>query len=122
MPKSLGKIEAEICDAFKKLQRELTGRGPEDIRTNILNDMVIIRLKGVLTTEEKHLAQTDTGKKLIKNMRRELRESNSTEFDKIIRNCTGCGIVSSHNDISTKTLLHVWRSGIACHKAAYCTN
>jgi len=103
VPKSHGKMEAEICDAFKKLLRELTGRGPEDIRTYILNDMVIIRLKGVLTTEEKHLAQTETGKKLIKSVRRELRESHSAAFDKIITDYTGCGIVSSHSDISTKT-------------------
>lgn len=101
--KPLGQLESEISAAFNKLQKELTGRGPEDTKTYILHDMVIIRLKGVLTTEEKHLAGTDSGRKLVKLLRHELRESHKKEFDHIIEFITGCSIISSHNDISTRT-------------------
>ncbi len=103
MMKPQGQLEADISSAFNRLQKDLTGRGPEDAKTYIINDMVIIRLKGVLTTEEKHLAETESGKKLVKRLRQELRESHKKDFDQIIENLTGCQIVSSHSDISTKT-------------------
>ncbi len=101
--KSSGQLETEISGAFNKLQKDLTGRGPEDTRTYIINDMIIVRLKGVLTTEEKHLAETENGKKLVKQLRLELRESHKQQFNKIIEELTGCKIVSGHSDISTKT-------------------
>lgn len=101
--KPLGQLESDISAAFSKLQKELTGRGPEDTKTYILNDMVIVRLKGVLTTEEKHLARTESGRKLVKLLRQELRESHREEFNHIIETVTGCNIISSHNDISTRT-------------------
>lgn len=101
--KSQGQLASDISAAFNKLQKELAGKGPEDTKTYLINDMLIIRLKGVLTTEEKNLAQTETGKKLVKQLRQELRESRQQEFKEIIENLTGCHIVSSHSDISTKT-------------------
>ncbi|VXB42762.1 conserved hypothetical protein [Bacillus sp. 349Y] len=43
------RLEAELSEAFIKLQRELIGRGPQETRTYIVEDMVIARFKGVLT-------------------------------------------------------------------------
>ncbi len=98
-----GQLESDISNAFNKLQKDLTGRGPEDTKTYIVNDMIIVRLKGVLTTEEKHLAETESGKRLVKKLRQELRESHKQDFNMIIEKLTGRQIVSSHSDISTKT-------------------
>jgi uncharacterized protein YbcI len=58
--------EASISDTFVKFSRKLTGRGPADIRTE---DMVLVRLKGILAIEETHLAKTDKGCKVVKEMR-----------------------------------------------------
>lgn len=97
------KLEAEISSAFIKFQRELLGRGPQEAKTYIIQDMVITRFKGVLTIEEKHLVNHETGKKLVKKMRQVLREMYSQEFEKIVENLTHCKVLSSHSDISTKT-------------------
>ena len=97
------KIEAEISAAFIKFQRDLIGRGPQEVKTYIINDMIIIRFKGVLTVEEKHLVSQDSGKKLVKKMRSLLREMYSEEYEKIVEELTGCKVLSSHSDISTKT-------------------
>ena len=96
------KLEAEISSAFIKFQRELLGRGPQEAKTYIVQDMVITRFKGVLTTEEKHLVTHDTGRRLVKKMRQVLREMYSQEFEKIVENLTQCKVLSSHSDISTK--------------------
>ncbi len=65
--------------------------------------MVIARFKGVLTVEEKHLVSNDNGRKLVKQMRQVLREMYSQNFEDIVEKQTGCKVLSSHSDISTKT-------------------
>lgn len=103
MLNSKKKLEAEISAAFIKFQRDLIGRGPQEAKTYIINDMLITRFKGVLTVEEKHLVSRDSGKKLVKQMRTLLREMYSTEYENIVEDHTGCKVLSSHSDISTKT-------------------
>ncbi|PLR89995.1 DUF2294 domain-containing protein [Bacillus sp. T33-2] len=97
------KLEAEISAAFIKFQRDLVGRGPQEAKTYIINDMIITRFKGVLTVEEKHLIKNEDGKKIVKQMRQILREMYSEEHESIVQNLTGCKVLSSHSDISTKT-------------------
>jgi uncharacterized protein YbcI len=96
------RLEAELSEAFIKLQRELIGRGPQETKTYIVEDMVIARFKGVLTVEEKHLVDHDTGRKVVKQMRQVLREMYSKNFEEIVEIHTGCKVLSSHSDISTK--------------------
>ncbi|CAH2716575.1 hypothetical protein BACCIP111895_03762 [Neobacillus rhizosphaerae] len=102
MAYSKKKLEAEISSAFITFQRELIGRGPQEAKTYIVQDMVITRFKGVLTTEEKHLVNHDKGRTLVKKMRQVLREMYSQEYEKIVENLTHCKVLSSHSDISTK--------------------
>lgn len=96
-------MEAAIRDAFIKLQRNLVGRGPVETRTYIIEDMVLIRFKGVLTVEETHLAKTEKGRQVVKEMRQVLRETFSSEAEELVANLTECRVISSHSDISTKT-------------------
>ncbi|MDQ0225934.1 DUF2294 domain-containing protein [Metabacillus niabensis] len=97
------KLEAKISEELIKLQRELIGKGPQEAKTYIVYDMMITRYKGVLTVEEKHLVNSDPGKKLVKEMRELLREKYCQEYEKIIEQYTGCKVLSSHSDISTST-------------------
>lgn len=65
-PISKKKLEAEISSSLIKFQRELLGRGPQEAKTYIVQDIVITRFEGVLTTEEKHLVTQEKGRILIK--------------------------------------------------------
>lgn len=98
-----GKLEAAISDAITKFHRQLFGKGPECARAYVLGDMVIVRLRGVLTTEEQHLVKTDKGRQVVKLMRQVLRESYAEDYEHIISQLTGCSVMSSHSDISTRT-------------------
>jgi uncharacterized protein YbcI len=97
------KLEADLSESFIKLQRDLIGRGPQETKTYIVQDMVIVRFKGVLTVEERHLVDHEKGKILVKQMRQVLREMYSRNFEEIVEQHTGCKVLSSHSDISTKT-------------------
>ena len=61
-----GQIESKLSEAISKFEIEQMGRGPEKIRTIIFQDLIIIRLKGFLSTSEKNLAQNKDGVELIK--------------------------------------------------------
>lgn len=96
------KLESEISEALIKFQRDLIGRGPQEAKTYIVSDMVIARFKGVLTVEEKHLSGHEKGRRIVKEMRELLREMYSKELEDVVERMTGCKVLSSHSDISTK--------------------
>lgn len=100
---TVGKLESCISEAVTKFHRELFGKGPEWAKAYVLGDMVIVRLGGVLTTEEAHLVKTEKGRQVVKLMRQVLRESFAAELEELIAELTECTVVSSHSDISTKT-------------------
>lgn len=100
---TVGKLEACISEAVTGFHRELFGKGPEWAKAYVLGDMVVVRLGGVLTTEERHLVKTEKGRQVVKMMRQVLRESFAAEFEEMIAELTGRKVMSSHSDISTKT-------------------
>ncbi|MGR3177061.1 MAG: DUF2294 domain-containing protein [Candidatus Anammoxibacter sp.] len=98
-----GQIEAQISEAIIKFEKEYMGRGPIETKTYIINDMVLVRLKGVLTPAEEQLSKTVAGADLIKKTRVQLLEGARILLDKLISDITSCQVKSLHSDISTKT-------------------
>ena len=47
--KTQGEIESAICQGISRLKQDYMGRDPKDIRTHLIDDLVVVRLKGVLT-------------------------------------------------------------------------
>ena len=103
MAKSKGQIEADICKAITKFEKEHLGRGPIEANTYILGDMILIRLKGILTPAEERLALDNDGAQIIKQTRRRLIESSRPLLEEIINEITGENIKSLHTDISSRT-------------------
>jgi uncharacterized protein YbcI len=104
--KTKGQIEAEISEAVIKFEREYMGRGPEETRSYLLGDMILVRLRGVLTPAEKGLAESSdyaAGGKLVKQVRMQLLEKARPLLETIVRDITGRRVVSLHTDISTRT-------------------
>lgn len=104
--KTRGQIEAEISAAIVRFEREYMGRGPEETRCFILDDMVLVRLKGVLTPAESKLASVrsdERGRMLVKQTRIELLEKGRELLETIIREILGQEVKSLHTDISTRT-------------------
>ena len=104
--KTKGQLEAEISEAVIKFEREYMGRGPEETRSYLLGDMIVVRLRGVLTPAEKQLADSSDyaeGGRLVKQVRMQLLEKARKLLETIIRDITGLSVVSLHTDISTRT-------------------
>jgi hypothetical protein len=54
--KTQGEIEAAICEGISRFLQEYMGRGPKDIHTYLIGDLLVVRLKGVLTAAERVLS------------------------------------------------------------------
>lgn len=67
-----GEAEASIRNAVIKFEQEFMGRGPMDVKAFILHDLVLVRLKGVLTQAERQLAKSEDGIEMVKAMRQNL--------------------------------------------------
>ncbi|NUO84462.1 DUF2294 domain-containing protein [candidate division KSB1 bacterium] len=103
LKKTKGQVEAELSTAITQFERDHLGRGPKEARTFIVQDMILIRLKGVLTPAEEKLATEKDGAQLIKQVRMRLIESSRQLFEQIVVEKTGAEIISLHTDISSRT-------------------
>jgi uncharacterized protein YbcI len=100
--KTRGEIEARVSEAIIKFEKEYMGRGPKETKTYIIDDMILVRLKGVLTPAEEQLSKSAEGADLIKKIRVKLLEETRRTLENIINDITGAKVISLHTDISTK--------------------
>ena len=107
-----GQLEAEISAAITQFEKDHLGRGPKEARTFIIQDLILIRLKGVLTPAEERLAKDKGGAELIKQTRMRLIESSRSLLEQIIEETTGSEVITLHTDISTDTGERVFVLGL----------
>jgi uncharacterized protein YbcI len=104
--KTQGEIEAAICEGMSRFEQEYMGRGPKDIRAHLIDDILFVRLEGVLTAAEQHLVRSqppDKGRDLLKQVRTHLLETARPLMEAMIQEITGITVMSMHHDISTVT-------------------
>ncbi len=98
-----GQIEDALTKKATKYYLDTLGVGPTNAKTYIVEDMIVIRMKGNLLPIEKKLLLDVKGVELVKNLRRNLLETNINEIIGIIKNVTGQNIISAHRDVSTRS-------------------
>ncbi|MBN1854566.1 MAG: DUF2294 domain-containing protein, partial [Pirellulales bacterium] len=87
-------------------EQDYMGRGPKDIHTHLLNDLLVVRLQGVLTAAEQHLVKSlpaEKGRDLLKQVRTHLIEMARPVLETMVQDVTGLKVLSLHHDISTAT-------------------
>jgi uncharacterized protein YbcI len=104
--KTQGEIEAAICEGIGRFEQDYMGRGPKQIHAHLINDLLLVRLQGVLTAAEQQLAKTlpaGNGRELLKQVRAHLIETALPVLAKMVAEIIGVKVLSMHHDISTKT-------------------
>jgi uncharacterized protein YbcI len=104
--KTQGEIESAISDGMSRFEQEYMGRGPTAIHAHLIDDLVVVRLKGVLTSAEQHLVKTlptEKGRDLLKQVRTHLIEVARPTMEAMVQGIIGVKVVSLHHDISTAT-------------------
>jgi uncharacterized protein YbcI len=102
--KTQGEIEAAICEGISRFEQEYMGRGPKHIKAHLIDDLLVVRLLGVLTAAEQHLVKTlpgEKGRDLLKQVRTHLIETARPMMEAMVQQVTGVKVLSLHHDIST---------------------
>lgn len=104
--KTQGEIEAAICEGVGRFEKEYMGRGPTAIHTYLVDNLLVVRLQGVLTAAEQQLVNTlpaEKGRDLLKQVRTHLVETARPIMEAMVQEVTGVAVISLHHDISTLT-------------------
>jgi uncharacterized protein YbcI len=104
--KTSGEIEAAICQVMSRFEQEYMGRGPKDVHAHLIGDLLVVRLKGVLTAAEQHLVNTlqaEKARDLLKQVRNQLIEAARPILEAMVQEITDVKVLSLHHDISTAT-------------------
>ena len=104
--KTQGEIEAGVCEGIARFEQEYMGRGPKHIHAHLIGDLLVVRLQGVLTAAEQHLAESlppEKGRDLLKQVRTQLIETARPVLETLILDATKVNVVSLHHDISVVT-------------------
>ena len=122
--KTQGEIEAAVCEGISRFEQEYMGRGPKDIHAHLIADLLVVRLRSVLTAAEQQLVRTlqaDKGRELLKQVRTQLMETARPALEDMVLGITGTKVVSLHHDISTVTgeevVLFTLATAPACRQA-----
>ncbi|WP_251943622.1 DUF2294 domain-containing protein [Staphylococcus sp. Marseille-Q5304] len=103
MKKTKGTYESEISKAITQWEKDYLGRGSLSVKTDIVRDMIIVNLQGVLTQAEYKVCETNEGLLTIKRTRSKLVESGLDALYDIIDSTTGAEVKSFHTDLSSRT-------------------
>jgi uncharacterized protein YbcI len=104
--KTQGEIEAAICQGMSHFEQDYMGRGPKNVHAHLINDLLVVRLQGVLTAAEQQLVKSLTsvkGRDLLKEVRTQLIETARPLMEAMVEEVTGVKVLSLHHDISTVT-------------------
>src|SRR6202166_1862543 len=104
--KTQGEIEGAICEEMARFEQEYMGSGPKDTHTHLIGDLLVVRLRAVLTAAEKQLVKSlsaEKGRDLLKQVRTQLIETGRPVMEAMVQDVTGIKVLSVHHDISTLT-------------------
>lgn len=96
-----GEMEVAVRNAIIKFEQEFMGRGPDDVRAFIVRDILLVRLKGVLTPAERQLAKTTDGIDMVKRLRQNLIAQGRDRLCEQVGEITGAKTLALFTDIDT---------------------
>jgi uncharacterized protein YbcI len=95
-------METAIRNAIIKFEQEFMGRGPDDVRAFIVRDLVVARLKGVLTPAERQLAKTAEGVDMVKRLRQNLIAQGREKLSEQVGEITKAKVLGVFTDIDVQ--------------------
>lgn len=98
--------EAAICDGIIRFQEEYLGWRSDQVQIHFIKDLLVIRIRSVLTLAERQLGKTaapEKGRDLIKQTRKQLLELARPMLESLVYEAVGVKVRCMHHDISTIT-------------------
>lgn len=96
------RVENAIRNIIIKFEQEFMGRGPDEVRAFVVRDLVVVRLKGVLTLAERQLAKTTEGVDMVKRLRQNLIALGRDKLCDQVSEITGAKTLALFTDIDVQ--------------------
>ena len=99
-------IEAAISEEISHFEQEYMDRSVKGIQVHLLEDLLVIRLRGMLAPAEQRLVKSlpaENGRDLLKRVWSHLIETTRPIMEVMVEKVTGIKILTMHHDISTIT-------------------
>ncbi len=97
-PRGTRQRELDIANAITHFFRKRLGRGPEQTRVTLVDDLVIVRQHGTLSPAEQHLAQSPDGLELLSQLRRKLNAALRDDLSTVIAENAGAPVRDVFSD------------------------
>ncbi|HWY85238.1 MAG TPA: DUF2294 domain-containing protein [Gemmataceae bacterium] len=104
--KTKDEIEAAICEGISRFEQGYMGWRLKNIHAYLIDDHILVRLQGVLSTAEQNLVKSvpaGKGWMLLKHARSQLIETGWPRLEWMVKEAAGVKVLSLHYDISTVT-------------------
>jgi uncharacterized protein YbcI len=95
-------VQNAIRQAIIKFEQDFMGRGPDEVRAFLVRDLVVVRLKGVLTPAERQLAKTVEGVEMVKRLRQNLIALGRDKLCEQVSEITGTKTIALFTDIDVQ--------------------
>lgn len=93
----------QLGEAVGHFVKEFLGKGPTEVRTYLDEEMVTVRLGGLLTAAESRLARSSDGAALVKHTRMRLMETMKENLVEVAERILNRRISEVYSDMSTRT-------------------
>ena len=96
------KPRSRLCEVIIRFEKETIGRGPEEVKAYLVDDLVLLREKGILTQAEKSLIgqeEGDGGRELVREFRRLLLEGRRERLEEEIGEVLGREVKAMFADL-----------------------
>ena len=101
--KSKQEIESAVSQAMTKFLKEQMSEQAEMVITQVVDDTIIVRFKGVLPPAERHMIKNQEGERLIKELKGKLIERAKPLLEVMIRNLTETEVIDIHSSFNVET-------------------
>jgi uncharacterized protein YbcI len=92
-------LQHEIKNYLIKYFKRILGRGIDEVKIVIFEDMLIIRLTGFLTDPEKYIVSTPNGREIIRASRRHVGDQHVIDNIPYFENMVKANVVYNSYDI-----------------------
>jgi len=96
-------IKLKINQKLLQFLREHLGEETKDVVSEVVEDVIIVRFKGVLSLAEKHLSKDLQGAKLIQELKVKLIEKVKPALKLYIEEITGAKVIDVYSSFNLAT-------------------
>ena len=96
-------LAKQLANVARQFEKHRTGRAPESVTAVLIDDTLVITLRGTLSSTEKELAKTPIGAAQVRELHRQLFLTSCSSLRQEIEVITGVGVLEVTSEVATHT-------------------